>query len=115
MELNYELARQLHSDGKHAELMSHLRKDWGPALERLIPQRMHSCVTGWIFFGWHDEDFLNAIVSHELFNAYRYADDGNQPIIGKYVEFFYMYAPSPCHGQGWQQWKGIFPEQADAT
>jgi hypothetical protein len=101
----------LYREGKYLEMMALIRPDWAIKLDHLIPQRMHHDVVEWIFYGTTDDDFLRAVVSHELFETFKRADDGNSLIIDQYVKFFYNYSPIHCHGVNARStWRGVLAD-----
>jgi len=111
MTLAKEAADTLFRAGKYVDMMSLIRPDWGRKLAELIPERMHHDVVEWIFYGTTDDDFIKALISHELFETFRRADDGNRLIIEDYIKFFYMYAPIGCHGvHARSTWRGVLAD-----
>jgi hypothetical protein len=102
----------LEKAGEYVQMMNELRPGWGHAMLRLIPERMHGGIIRWVFFATVPGDFLKAVISHELFEAYKRADDENAHKMRDYVNFFYQYSPIGCHGQyALSHWKGIMNDE----
>lgn len=81
-----------------------------------IPQRMWGGIERYVNKGIRPGDFLSAIITNNLVDAFHYADDENFILIGNYVRWFYNYAPSQCwhskeNMQAWIQ-KGGLEEQS---
>jgi hypothetical protein len=105
--------KDMYQNGDYVGMMNTIDTRWGLQMRRTIPERMHHGIVAWIFFGIRPGDFLNAVIDHELFEAFGRADEENTALIHEYVKFFYQYTPSQCHGlERAKRWKGIFPAEA---
>jgi len=73
-----------------------------------LPQRMEFGTRMWIEEGMIPGDFLQAIISHDLFKAVNYADGENIAALRDWVLFFHNEAPIGCHGKdALKEWKGL--------
>lgn len=63
-----------------------------------IPDYMHEGLTNYIERGIRPGDFLFSVVTNDLRNAARHADDVNKHLLFDYVSFFYSFAPTGCWG-----------------
>ena len=66
--------------------------------EFYIPDYMMDGVERYIEQGIEPGDFLSAIITNNLSEAVRRADDEHIKNIPAYVSYFYNKAPSPCWG-----------------
>ena len=66
--------------------------------EYRIPERMRPGILRYINKGVIPGDFLQAIITNNLREAFARADDENRHIIGNYVKLFYCHAPAGCWG-----------------
>lgn len=106
----------LEKAGEYVRMMEEIREGWGFKMLQLIPERMHGGIARWVFWATPPGDFLKAVISHELFEAYKRADDENAHKMRDYVNFFHMYAPIGCHGQyALSHWKGIMADLEEPT
>jgi len=63
-----------------------------------VPTYMHDGLIAYLQDGRRPGEFLTAVLSGDLFGAYRYADEENLCNIGAYVSFLYNYADPQCFG-----------------
>jgi len=63
-----------------------------------IPERMRGGMIRYINTGIVPGHFLTAIITNDLKEVVRRADDENMQLIPLYVRWFYNQAPSPCWG-----------------
>lgn len=71
-----------------------------------IPEYMHGGIVRYITDHNPPGDFLRAIITNNLKESFRCADETNQVIIHKYIHWFYQYAPSNCWGseENYKRW-----------
>lgn len=67
---------------------------------------------GYALFGHGVGNFLTAVLSHELFDAFGRADDNNTKCMQLIVRFIYCELPTNCHGSrdmvdGWMDVGGL--------
>ena len=67
--------------------------DWS-----IIPERMIDGLKRYIERGIAPGHFLTAVLTNDLREACRRADDENQRLIFEYIKFLYNYAPAGCWG-----------------
>ena len=63
-----------------------------------IPLRMHTGIIRYVTQGIVPGGFLIAVITNDLKDACRRADDQNQSLLYEYVKWFYNHAPAPCWG-----------------
>jgi hypothetical protein len=63
-----------------------------------IPSHMQEAILSYVKNGRLTGDFLQAIVSNDLFKAVGHADMKNLPLIPLYVQWFFNRAPMGCIG-----------------
>ena len=66
--------------------------------ERGIPGYMHEAVIDYIMTGRPVGNFLTALFSNDLMEAFGRADDNNQRCMLAYVKFLYNDVPMGCRG-----------------
>jgi len=76
-----------------------------------IPRHMVQGVVTYSLIGLPTGDFLQRIISNDLFGAYQHADYLNKPQLHRYAEFFLLHAPEGCYGsqeiyEKWVQQRG---------
>jgi len=64
--------------------------------------------------------FLRAVLAHDLFGAFAYADSQNRDALGEIVAFIHNYLRSDCHGSyakvdGWVERHTILREASHAS
>jgi hypothetical protein len=76
--------------------------------DRIPPRHMDSLEL-WIAYGIEPGDFLVAVLSNDLRNAVRRADERNLELIPIYVNWLTAYAPMSCWGSpaAVESWAGI--------
>jgi len=84
----------------------------GSLLRRGIPYRMHRPVVEYIMRGRPTGNFLQALFSNGLMDAFDRADDDNICVMAQYVKFLYNDAPVGCYGSpeayaGWLEARGL--------
>ena len=63
-----------------------------------IPERMHGGIIRYIVNHISPGDFLTAVITNDLREAFDRADDENIIILKRYVCWFYDCAPTSCWG-----------------
>lgn len=63
-----------------------------------IPAYMRVALHAYLDYGRPVGDFLNAILTNNLFHAVGHADSTNIKIIQNYVVAIHTHAPAGCHG-----------------
>lgn len=96
------------------------RSDWGQKMQQLIPQHMHEGVAYYIVLGRPVGEFLQSVISSDLFGAAGRADDMNQNALFNYCRFFYNCAPGGCYGhhdayKGWVAQNGTMRMAYDSV
>ena len=87
------------------------RELYGSLLRHRIPHRMHRPVVEYIMRGRPTGNFLQALFSNDLMDAFGRADDDNICVMAEYVKFLYNDAPIGCYGSpkayaGWIEARG---------
>lgn len=81
------------------QLENAAREHYGAqALKRGIPDYMINALVDYVVFGVAPGNFLGALLSNDLMETYRRADDTNIDRIRNYVMFLYNDAPAACSG-----------------
>lgn len=82
-----------------------------------IPEYMHGGIARYIAQGVPPGDFLQAVFSNDLMEAFGRADDTNIQCLKAYVGFLYNEAPSQCYGSAdnYQAWIDRRGMQAGVT
>ena len=85
-----------------------------------IPERMREAIIGYVMYGRPVGHFLNAVFSHDLFEAVARADGENARLLPEYVKFIHNRCPVFCHGGGsivplWLSRGGLFGTLQDTT
>ena len=63
-----------------------------------LPPHMHHAILGWIEHAEPLGDFLTALLSNDLMEAFSRADNKNVAAMRQWVDYLYNYAPSGCYG-----------------
>lgn len=71
---------------------------WGAGLEKWVPAHMRAGMARYVVLGVLPGSFLRAVLSNDLMEAGRMADDENRRRLFDYVMFLINYAPSDCYG-----------------
>ncbi len=71
---------------------------WGAGLEKWVPDHMRAGMARYVVLGILPGGFLRAVLSNDLMEAGRAADDENRRRLFDYVMFLINYAPSDCYG-----------------
>jgi len=71
----------------------------------MLPEYMQGGMKRYIEHGYRPGDFLTAVLSNDLMEAYSRADDVNAAAMRQYVLYLYNYTPTGCWGS---------PEKVDA-
>lgn len=69
------------------------RADWS-----IIPEHMHGAVSRYVMHGISPGQFLTAVLSNDLMEAFGRADDDNAAAMHGWVRFLYNYMPSQSKG-----------------
>ena len=64
----------------------------------MIPERMLSALSRYLYHGIAPGDFLTAVLMNDLSEACGRADDENRYLIFEYVKFLHNELPSGCWG-----------------
>jgi hypothetical protein len=85
---------------------------WGAGLGKWVPAHMQAGMVRYVAFGIVPGSFLRAVLSNDLLEAGRMADDDNRRRLFDYVMFLINYAPTDCYGsrqamQAWQERGGM--------
>lgn len=85
---------------------------WGVGLGKWVPEHTQAGMVRYVTFGILPGRFLRAVLSNDLMEAGRMADDENRRRLFDYVMFLINYAPGDCYGspgvmQAWQQRGGM--------
>jgi hypothetical protein len=91
---------------------------WGAGLEKWVPEHMRAGMARYVVLGVLPGSFLRAVLSNDLIEAGRMADDENRRCLFEYVMFFINYAPSDCYGspeamRAWAKRGGILGRSAE--
>lgn len=80
----------------------------------LIPPHMWGAVQRYYLHGIPPGNFLTAVLSNDLMEAFGRADDENSDAMRQWVQFLYNYAPRGGHGspENVRAWMAQFVEQA---
>lgn len=85
---------------------------WGAGLKKWVPDHMRAGMARYVVLGILPGGFLRAVLSNDLMEAGRMADDENRRRLSNYVMFLINYAPSDCYGspdamQAWAKRGGM--------
>lgn len=64
----------------------------------VIPEHMLESLNNYVLHGVPTGDFLYAVLSNDLFEAFGRADSGNQAAMKDYVMYIYNFLPTACWG-----------------
>jgi hypothetical protein len=64
----------------------------------LVPSHMRGAVERYVMHGISPGNFLTAVLSNDLKEAFARADDDNAAAMHGWVRFLYNYTPSNSHG-----------------
>ena len=84
-----------------------------------LPPHMHGAIVRWIERGIRPGDFLTALLSNDLMEAFGRADDQNTAAMQNWVIYLHNYAPIGCFGspakfQAWHEQGGLCIEEQAA-
>ena len=74
---------------------------WGKQdalLFQSVPSQMHASFHRWVCWGLPPGDFLQAVISNDLFGAAALADDHNRHALWIWVRLFHNACPASCFG-----------------
>lgn len=101
------------------EYEKHTRAEWAESLN-LLPPHMVGGMVRYIVHGIPAGSFLNAVLSGDLFEALRRADDVNMNELPNYARFLINSAPCGCYGSPsavaeWVKLGGLAKMNLEAT
>jgi hypothetical protein len=85
---------------------------------QLLPEHMQAPILRWIEDGGPIGDFLTALLSNNLMEAFGRADDQNTAAMRNWVQFLYNHAPHDCYGspdivKAWRTRGGLLGPRAE--
>ena len=78
----------------------------------IVPDHMHHTIVGWIEDALPIGDFLMALLSNDLIEAFGRAGDENITAMHRWVKYLYNHTPRGCHGspakvKAWREAGGL--------
>ena len=84
---------------EHTMAVAHSETEMIESLTKFgIPEHMHGGVTRYVLHHIQPGDFLTAVASNALWDAFARADESNIAAMHNWVKWFYNEAPAPCWG-----------------
>lgn len=71
---------------------------WFEGQYSLIPEHMQAALKRYVVDRIRPGSFLSAVISNDLFNTFRSADEVNVKLVPLYVRWFVNIAPAACWG-----------------
>lgn len=82
----------------------------------LVPVHMWGAVERYFLHGYQPGDFLTAVLSNDLMEAFARADDENSAAMRQWAQFLYNYAPRGSYRspENVRAWMSQFHEKEEA-
>ncbi len=82
-----------------------------------LPHYMEGGTRRWLEQGIHPGNFLSAVISNDLFEAFGLADSENCDAMFEWIRFFYNETPADSHGspeamKAWAEHCGLADKEA---
>jgi len=103
-----KLARHIKEEHMNEEAQKKYDEFYNSALENGVPEHLVGGLTRYVIMGINPGDFLTAVLSNDLMEAFGRADRNSLAGLEGLMKFIYNYVPSACHGskEKVSAWKG---------